>query len=155
MGENPELVIGWACCVSFPCARMLKATLVSAGAAARVAVWLWLRFCGDALRCACISVGLRRGGGWRAVPAFLRGCAVMRLHFLGVASWRGLCGCGCVSAGLRCDTPAFPWGRVVAWAVGLWLRFCGVWHSPPVLPNSPRILPSKGGGNTDQNLTPN
>ena len=74
---------------------------------------------------------------WLAVAAFLRGCAVMRLRFCGVAPWRGLAGCGGVSAwvrhdaaaflrGLRCDVPTFLRGRTVAWAGGLVLRFCGV-----------------------------
>ena len=57
---------------------------------------------------------------WLAVAAILRGCAVMRLHFCGVALR-----CGCTSAGAH---------RVVCWLVvaaflwgcaAMWLHFCG------------------------------
>ena len=48
------------------------------------------------------------------------------LRFLGVALWRGLMGCACVSVEMRCDdVPAFLRGCAVAWADGLCLRFCG------------------------------
>ena len=111
----------WACLVSFAAARMLKATLVSAGLAAAVAGGVWLRFCGDAFRCDCVSAGLRCDGGWRAVAGILRGWVSLRLRFCGVSlSWR-LAGCGCVSVEMRfgalrcaCVSLRVRWRRGVA-----------------------------------------
>ena len=57
---------------------------------------------------------------WRAVAAFLWGCAAMRLHFCRGALCRLLAGCRCISLGLRCDAPAFLWG-----CAEMRLHFCG------------------------------
>ena len=88
-GFPPDRLGGvWSRHVSFAAAQMLKATLVSAGFAVAVAGGLWLRFCGDAFRCDCVSAGLRCDGGWRAVAGILRGCVSLRLRFLEGALWR-------------------------------------------------------------------